>query len=297
MYTYILYNPHSGNGSGLEEAHIVEVFQLGETIIQDITEIDDYKAFFSLLDDDDKIILCGGDGTLNHFCNDIAGLDIPCEILYYPIGTGNDFAHDVGERTGANPFTVNQYLRGLPTVSVNGEQSLFINGIGYGIDGYCCEIGDKKKEEQKAKGKRKPINYTAIAIGGLLFHFKPRNATVTVDGVSHRFEKVWIAATMKGRYYGGGMMVAPDQNRLNEDKKLTLVILHGSGKLKTLVVFPSIFKGEHIKHTEMTAVLTGHDISVSFDEPCPLQIDGETRLNVKEYRATSGVQVKENIIS
>ena len=54
----------------------------------------------------------------------------------------------------------------------------FINGIGYGIEGYCCEEGDKIRATSD-----KPVNYTAIAIKGLLYKFKPRNATVTVDDV------------------------------------------------------------------------------------------------------------------
>ena len=38
-------------------------------------------------------------------------------------------------------------------------------------------------------GKTK-INYTGIAIKGLLFNFKPKNATVTVDGIRHEYKKV-----------------------------------------------------------------------------------------------------------
>lgn len=77
----------------------------------------------------------------------------------------------------------------------DGTVHRFINGIGYGIDGYCCEKGD----ELRGKGDGE-VNYTAIAIKGLLFHYKPTGATITVDGVEHRFEKVWLAPTMIGRY-------------------------------------------------------------------------------------------------
>ena len=97
------------------------------------------------------------------------------------------------------------------------------------------------------------------------------------------YKKVWIAASMKGKYYGGGMMVAPDQDRLSNDKEVTLVVLHGSGKIKTLVVFPSIFKGKHISHKEMVDVIRGHNISVEFDRPTSLQVDGETILGVTKY--------------
>ena len=79
------------------------------------------------------------------------------------------------------------------------------------------------------------------------------------------------------------MMTAPQQDRNNPEGKLSVVVMHGSGKLKTLMVFPSIFKGEHISHTEMEEVLTGKEITVRFDSPAALQIDGETVKNVSEY--------------
>ena len=50
---------------------------------------------------------------------------------------------------------------------------------------------------------------------------------------------------------------------------------------------PSIFKGEHIQHTHVVEVLTGQDITVEFDRPAPLQIDGETIPDVTSYRAVA----------
>ena len=81
------------------------------------------------------------------------------------------------------------------------------------------------------------------------------------------------------------MMTAPKQRRTGEDRKLTLVVMYGSDKIKTLAVFPSIFKGEHINHTEMVEVIEGNEIKVEFDKPTALQIDGETVLGVKSYEA------------
>ena len=283
MKTYILYNPHAGAGNSREKAEALISLYEGEVTLLDITEIEDYAAFLAPLEAEDAIVICGGDGTLNRFANAIEGLDCRCDIQYFAIGTGNDFLHDLDAESGEKPFLVKQYLKDLPVVEVNGKKCRFLNGIGFGIDGYCCEIGDKKK----AAAPDKPVNYTAIAIKGLLFHYKPTSATVTVDGKSYTYKKVWIAATMKGRFYGGGMMTAPKQDRGNDSGEVTLVVMHGSGKLKTLMVFPSIFKGEHVKHEKMVAVHTGKDISVTFDRPTALQIDGETVLDVTTYHVTA----------
>jgi diacylglycerol kinase family enzyme len=117
----------------------------------------------------------------------------------------------------------------------------------------------------------------------LLFHFAPRNAKVTVDGKQYTYRKVWIAPTMHGKFYGGGMIPTPLQER--NSGKLSVMMFHGAGRLHTLCVFPSIFKGEHVKHTKMVAVHTGREITVEFDRPTPLQIDGETIPNVTSYTA------------
>ena len=127
---------------------------------------------------------------------------------------------------------------------------------------------------------------TAIAIKGLLFHYRPTNAVITVDGVTHTYKKVWLAPTMNGRYYGGGMMPTPNQDRLNPDGTVSTMVVYRAGKLKTLAVFPSVFKGEHIRHHEMVEVLTGRNIRMEFDRPTPLQIDGETILDVRTYEVT-----------
>ena len=282
---HALFNPHAGNGHGEEETRKLDaLLSDAEIKYYNMTAIESYEDFFRSIPSDEDVVLCGGDGTLNRFVNDTAGVGIPNDLLYFGVGSGNDFLHDLGKEKGAAPFSIKKYLENLPTVTVKGRVYRFLNGIGYGIDGYCCEVGDQLRATST-----KPVNYAGIAIKGLLFHFHPANAEVIVDGKSHSFRKVWLAPTMNGRFYGGGMMVAPAQDRLNTARELSVVVMYGSGKLKTLIVFPSIFKGEHVKHGEMVEVLTGHEITVKFDRPCALQIDGETILNVTEYSVSSRV--------
>jgi len=280
--TYILYNPFAGNGAGKQEAELLTVMY-PDAKLYDMTEISAYSEFFEKIDPDNPVILCGGDGTLNRFINDTDCISIKNDLYFLSTGSGNDFVRDIGKEKGGSPtFRINRYLCNLPCVEINGKTTRFLNGIGYGIDGYCCEEGDRLRGQTE-----KPVNYTSIAIKGLLFHFQPRSAVITVDGKQHTYNKVWLAPTMNGRYYGGGMMVAPNQQRLGGKGKVSVVVLHDSSKLKTLCVFPSIFKGEHIKHKKIVDVFTGQDIRVEFDRPTPLQIDGETIRNVTSYRVMS----------
>ena len=283
---YVLFNPLAGNGTGKAETYKLKdepSLKDCELIFTDLTAFCGYEEFFTSLSPEDKVILSGGDGTINRFVNDTASIEIKNEIYYYATGTGNDFVFELGKKKGDAPFLLDPYIKDLPTVTVNGRSYKFLNGVGFGIDGYCCEEGDKLRAKSD-----KPINYAGIAIKGLLFHFKPRVATITVDGKKYTYKKTWIAPTMKGKCYGGGMIMAPQQDRLSDEGEVSAMALHGAGKLKTLIVFPSIFKGEHIKHTEMVAVHKGHEIKVEFNMPTALQIDGETVVGVTEYTVSTG---------
>ena len=290
MY-HVFYNPISGNGQGAACEEKLKEILSEEIKFTDVRNVKDYASYFAALTENDSVVIAGGDGTLNHFVNDIEGVEIKNKVYFFPTGTGNDFKNDVAPNENGL-IQINDYINNLPVVEVNGMTRRFINGIGYGIDGYCCEVGDAL-----AKKSDKPVNYAGIAIKGLLFHYKPTAATVTVDGETKEFKKVWLAPSMNGRFYGGGMNIAPSQDRLADPKTLSLVVFYGSGKLKTLMIFPSIFKGEHVKYEKHIAIFKGKDITVKFDRPVALQIDGETVLGVTEYTVHANAPVKQNTAS
>lgn len=278
---YVFMNRLSNNGKGGDaQPELEKIFEGQELKFIDITSVSNAADSCRMLSDGDKIIIAGGDGTLSRFVNDVYDLQLKNEIFFYTCGSGNDFLKDVRERCQIkdNLIPMNEFMKNLPLVTVNGKSSRFINGIGYGIDGYCCEEGDRIRENSNKK-----VDYTAIAIKGLLGKFNPRNAKVTVDGVTIDYKKVWLAPTMIGRFFGGGMMITPKQDRLNAEHVVSSVVVHDAGKLKILTVFPKIFKGKHVSHTDIYEVKLGHEIRVEFDKPCALQVDGETYLNVKYY--------------
>ena len=275
----VLYNPLSNNKKGEESAREAEkVFENGEFSYKSVLEIKSYAEYFKELSDEYTVILAGGDGTLNKFVNNLNNEKLTRDVYYFPAGSGNDFMHDVSEDGKLKYIKLNPYVENLPTVEINGKKSLFINGIGFGIDGYCCEVGDELR-----KTTDKPINYAGIAIKGLLFHFKPVTATINTDGVERVFKNAWLAPTMNGRFYGGGMNATPTQDRLNKELSLTTMVFYGKSRIGTLMKFPGIFKGEHIKHKNAVTLIKGYRIKVTFDRPCALQIDGETVLNVTSY--------------
>ena len=279
---YVLFNKLANNGEGEKWADALFT-TLGVSEGDEYKKVGlvglDMKEFVSKLGADDVVYFVGGDGSLNRLANDLNGVDVPCPFYLISGGTGNDFMRDITENYPSEGYTdIREYIKNLPTVRINGkEERKFINGIGYGLDGVCCEIAD----QMKAAGKKK-VNYTALSIRLVLFKYNCPNATVTIDdGEEKRIDKVWLASAMNGRYYGGGMKEAPDQDRKGD--KLTFVSWSGSGRIKTLAAFPSIFKGEHVQKKDIVTVIPAKKIKVKFDSPRAMQVDGDTVLNVSEY--------------
>lgn len=275
---YVLMNPKANNGLGESDARNWAKVLTEEATFVDVLR-NDVRQLVTSLQEGDEVVVSGGDGTLNHFINDVADLDIKNNIYYVKSGSGNDFYRDRKEDVDElGRIPLNRHLINLPIIHVNGITKRFINGIGYGLDGETCKIG----EEMRMKSD-KPINYSNIAIKLLLGKYKLKRATVTVDGDTKEYKYVWLASTMKGRYYGGGLMVAPNQDRFDPEGKVSVVALYKKGRLGTLLRFPSLNTGKHVLKKDWVTVVTGKKVQVSFDEPCALQIDGEVVDNVTSY--------------
>lgn len=287
MKYYILYNPLAGKKTGREILENIPFFSdIDEKVFCNLTEIEDFGKFLSDIEKDAAIIVCGGDGTLNKFINNISEFDIKSDIFYCASGSGNDFLKDIGITDKENPVKINEYIKNLPEVNIGGQEYRFINGVGFGLDGCCCQ------EMNRLKSLGKKANYTLAAIKSLLFVYKPTSAVVNVDGKEYHYKKVWLTPTMLGKYFGGGMMIAPNQDRNNKAETVTTIVAHSLSIFRLLTLFPTIFKGTHVKYKKYIDVHEGHCISVKFDTPTAMQIDGETVTGVIEYTVSRKNLVK-----
>ena len=144
---YILYNPHAGNGMSEATARNLAQNVYPDSEIVSMTDIKSYSEFFA-----DKaeasIVICGGDGTLNRFVNDI-GNTPHGDVYYMASGSGNDFLRDLGLTEQTEPILINKYIEKLPVCEVGGKKFKVLNGVGYGIDGYCCMMGDAMKAQKE----------------------------------------------------------------------------------------------------------------------------------------------------
>lgn len=287
---HVLYNSKAGAHYSPEviKRKIAEFFSESPITVTDTIEMENKQEYVSHLSSDDALVIVGGDGTLNRFVNAVDTDSISFPVYCYAGGTGNDFLNDVVGKDHDAPIQINEYIKNLPTLYADGKSYKFVNGIGYGLDGWCCDEGNR----ERAKTGKAP-NYTKIALMGLLGKYKPTKARVTVDGVTSEYENVWMVSTMNGRYLGGGMKLTPEQDRLNPTNEVSVVVLTSKSRLRILTVFPKVFKGNHTKYTKVFKVIRGHEVSVEYERSVALQLDGETIPDLKKYSAKSASEKKE----
>lgn len=277
--TLILFNPYANNRDIVAALEGVRAYAAGsDTVEKDLTKVDDVCAELCALTENDRVLLLGGDGTIMRLANALEGKTLAVPVYFWKSGTGNDFLRDLGKDNDTEPVLLNPYLEKLPHVEIDGKVYRYINGIGFGLDGTVCEVTDALKEQGVKK-----IDYTMESIKLVLWKFKCPSGTVTVDGVTKKYKRIWLASAMHGKYYGGGMRVAPEQQR--GGGTLTCCVWHTTGRLVTLMHFPKIFEGKHVQYKKSVDIFTGKRITVEFDKPCALQIDGETVRGVTKYTA------------
>ena len=283
---FLLYNSNSKIGKNKEKifkvlARAIKTFKDGDIRVKDITKLDSIEERLAKINKEkDNILIVGGDGTLTSLINKYKKyFDKLPKIYAVKAGTGNDFLRNIihsgypVENINNKYFLINPFLKNLPICKVNNNEKTFLNGIGIGLDGYIC----KNVEEQRNKNNKQ--SFFKITLKSFM-EFKPlEKLTIEVDGKKHELKKCWFASIMNGKYYGGGMKIAPKADFKGE--KLQAIIINDINKFKLFMLFPLIYTGNHSK-VKAVHFFEGKHIKITSDEKTYVQIDGEPQKDINE---------------
>jgi len=269
----ILYNPLSKNSKSNVQTHkLVRQYKTNKIPfrLKSILKIDDIKSYLDKKKEIDKVILLGGDGTVNRFVNDIVDYNLTQDIILKPNGSGNDYMRSLVDRDNKP-----QYI--MESVYDTGFKTHFINGTGMGVDGYVGYLVDQNV-------KKGIFGYFKSTIKALLTYI-PEPLTLTIDGEVHKFEKAYLVTMNNGRYFGGGMKVAP-QGNIN-DEYLDVMVAHSANKLQLIYIFLNIYLGRHIKFKKYVFFKKGKHIKAEFTTPQITQADGENYYDITTIEVKS----------
>lgn len=192
-----------------------------------------------------RIIVCGGDGTVNFLLKYIADSDL--EVAIVPIGSGNGLAKAFRipkKISNAFEFAIKGKAKWTDVFTAN--EHFFVNICGVGIDGVIAHYFN----ENKKRGFLSYITFTFKAFHG----FKPFEATLIGDTFQEVLNKNMIVAFCNGYEYGNSFKIAPPS--CLDDGMLNAVIVRYPGLLSILKNIHKPFLGE-INKLNFVSIIQG----------------------------------------
>ncbi|MER9608154.1 diacylglycerol kinase family lipid kinase [Mesorhizobium sp. M0312] len=215
------------------------------------------------------VIAAGGDGTASEVADGLLKAfresGRTAELGLLPCGTGIDFARGLGLSNNVD-LTLKRIAEAKPRkidagcisyVDDHGALASrhFINIASLGLSGAT----DRAVNADKRKGKvsAKALFYWRTVWEFLRYRFQ--EVAITVDDGAPVQARMALVAVANGKFFGGGMMIAPDAE-LN-DGEFDIVILRAAGKLKLIWDIRLLYGGRHRNHPAIT-ILRGKKVVV-----------------------------------
>jgi len=226
------------------------------------------------------VVAVGGDGTVNEVVNGFFDGDLVINpkvaLGVIPRGTGGDFRRTFGWET-ALPDALGRLradsVRPLDVGRVEfrdarGErtQRYFVNICSFGVSG---QVDHEVNRSSKALGGK--ISFMLGSVKALL-KYSDRKVRIALDDGPEQEVAVTTLAVANGRYFGGGMCVAPQADP--SDGLFDITIWTGYGLTDFALKSKAIYDGSHVK-LPGTRTMRCKKLRAESAEEVLLDVDGE----------------------
>jgi YegS/Rv2252/BmrU family lipid kinase len=259
-------NPHSRRGREQSPEVRRRLGELGlELVAEDARAEQDWSDVIRRHRNEiDRVVVGGGDGTLNGVVQELVGTGLPLAII--PLGTANNLA-----RTLEIPLTIPEACevavwgtrRRIDLGRVNDRYFFTTASIGLSV---------QITEELTSKTKRRwgPLAYGVAAVRALS-RSRAFHADISWPGGKRHSRTVQIVVG-NGRYYGSALAVAADATI--DDARLDLYSLEVRHWVEILALVPSLRRGRHGRKDSVETIrATEFDITTAV--PRDINVDGE----------------------
>ena len=234
------------------------------------------------LQDACKLIILGGDGTVNEALQGIVP-DAQVIIGYIPTGSSNDLARDMGIskkplealhtilEAEKNPAGIRPMDKGI--VSYASTERAFAVSCGIGFDAAVCEEAMQSKiKDTLNRLKLGKLTYLGIALKQL-FTAKSVSCDLYLDDREPiHIKKFLFVASMTHRFEGGGFKFCPTADYA--DGIFDMCVVGGVPKLLILCALPTAFFGKHFMFRGVDHYRAKR-IRIKTSVPLALHTDGE----------------------
>lgn len=230
------------------------------------------------------VIAAGGDGTSNEVADGLLRLGGGADFGIIPVGTGRDFIRTLG--LSRTPEVAVEAISGGQTrridvgrVSFTGDDGTpgvrhFLNVASLGVSGPTVRAVNASKEGRQVSAKLTFYYHTVVE---LLKYRSQRVRVACDDGEAIELDTALVAIA-NGRYFGGGMMIAPDASL--DDGLIDVLIYRAEGKLRMILDFNLIYRGAHTRLHRVTIKRTRWVTVEPVGDPARngaiIEVDGES---------------------
>jgi diacylglycerol kinase (ATP) len=208
----------------------------------------------------DRVVVCGGDGTLNLAIREFDLANGTLGLL--PMGSGDDFARVLGiprDVEGACNVIVRGTVREVDVATANGLRYLGVAGLGFD-----SEVA--RYANERVKLLRGSLVYL-YAILRVLPRFTPHRVRL-----NDRQETIMFACVGNSRQYGGGIRITPSAEV--DDGTLDLCLVHKTSRLQLLKTLPQAYTGAHVKSPFVESA-RGTEFRFTSERELEVYADGE----------------------
>lgn len=279
--TIVLLNPHAAGGKAATLAEPLRQW-LAQHEPQIALEVPDSAAqarsLIDALPTSSRIIVVGGDGTLNQFLPSL--LKGAHTTALVPFGSGNDTARALGLYGLSWQKALTYGLAGPPSmvdvglaafdIEANGHAETrsvpFISSFATGFD---ASVG--LRAINGPKGLRGLPRYLLATVRELV-NFRTWQMQVHLDGALVYSDKTLFASAFNTRTFGAGMPAVP-LARI-DDGLLNLLLAGDINVVQTLLLLPRLLVGKHLSHPKVHTQ-PFQTMQIESETPIPIAADGE----------------------
>ncbi len=269
----VLLNPHAGGGRALRfEPDIRARIRTDHPGVRFVVT-ESIQAAHALIGDtepDARIVLVGGDGTVNRILPALLGSERKLAIV--PLGSGNDIARALG----LHKLTWQQALMHAITSPVSrmdvGQVEFDDRTVPFLA---CCTSGfDSAVALRALNGPRwlRGLPRYLLATLRELASFRMWNLTVHSNGKPLRAGVALFASALNTPTFGSGIPITPQA--CIHDGLLDLIVAGRFTLASTLVMLPKLLIGRHLPDARIHNS-TFQDMQIDAQPAVPLAVDGE----------------------
>lgn len=291
MRLLVIHNPRAGRqrpGAGVERAGARWRAAGWEVDVQATRERGDGRRLAARAASGtpayDCVVAAGGDGTIHEVVNGLLsaqGTPCPIPIGVLPLGTGCDFARNLGILGGIDEAiarVIGGTVRPTDVLQVTRVGGVDERRAVYAVNSVSVGLGGRVVARANAATRLKRLLGSRVFLWAAVWEIvrAPRyHARLELDGRALDEMDLATVVASNGAYFGGAMHVAPEASLY--DGRLDVVRVRSGPRGQLLRALGSVYHGAHLTHP-LVRMSRGARLVVTplGGEPMLVEVDGES---------------------